>query len=108
MFQYGTYTPFTEFPTPELLSKAQLDYKEANVEHKLDENGIPLPFSPRTTKSEVFNPKDYEDIDEHARKVSDRECDMVWHRLFDMTCHGLYDMTGYQKCDMTRHRRTCS
>ena len=68
--QHGTYTPFTEFPSPDRLARAQRDYAAANVERPLDENGIPLPFPPPTRKADVFRVEDYKDIDEHALRAS--------------------------------------
>ena len=68
--QHGTYTPFTEFPSPDRLARAQRDYTAANVEHPLYEDGIPLPFPPPTRKADVFRAEDYRDIDEHALQTS--------------------------------------
>ena len=75
------YKPFTEFPTPELLARAQVEYSKYNEEHAVDSAGIPLPFPPSTNKSHVFNVDGCKDIDNYARNVR-KTCNLFFLSFF--------------------------
>ena len=65
------FKPFMEFPTPNLLAKAQRDYAATNPKHEKEkDSSAPSPFPPPTKKSEIFDRKDYVKIDNRASEVS--------------------------------------
>jgi hypothetical protein len=55
-----------DFPTPDSLLAAQLQYRK---KPKKGADGIPEPFPPPTTKEQIYNVADYAEIDLHAQKV---------------------------------------
>ena len=59
------------FPTPSMLAEAQRRYnaEKRGARVRLDKEGVPLPFPPRTPKAAVFNPADFKAIDQHAQRV---------------------------------------
>ena len=65
-----TFVPFSEFPTPELLAKAQVEYATSGADHEVDDDGTSKPFPPPTNKQSVLDAERWQLIDKHVKRVN--------------------------------------
>ncbi|XP_065933495.1 uncharacterized protein [Magallana gigas] len=57
---------YREVPTPELLREAQQVYHTLDWPHQYDDDGDPLPSPPSSSRDEILNPSEAQELDEHA------------------------------------------